>query len=132
MMDSDAGAAGAPNDAFRDDVLRGLGGKPRAIPARWLYDHTGSGLFEDITDLPEYYPTRTERALLKKHCPEVGACVAGFDHFCAYVDNSIGSANHVSFVVFLLLLALSLLAAIAVSAAAWSDPLWDTYPERYL
>ncbi len=89
MMDSDAGAAGAPNDAFRDDVLRGLGGKPRAIPARWLYDHTGSGLFEDITDLPEYYPTRTERALLKKHCPEV-ADIAGTGH--AVIEFGSGSS----------------------------------------
>lgn len=51
--------------AFRADVLAGLRSEPRAIPARWLYDHRGSRLFEEITGLPEYYPTRTERAMLE-------------------------------------------------------------------
>lgn len=50
---------------FRDDVLVGLRGPRRAIPARWLYDERGSELFDDITRLPEYYPTRTETALLQ-------------------------------------------------------------------
>ena len=50
--------------AFRDDVLAGLASRPRAIPARWFYDAAGSELFEQITRLPEYYPTRTEMALL--------------------------------------------------------------------
>ncbi len=50
---------------FRDDVLNGLRGPRRAIPARWLYDERGSELFDDITRLPEYYPTRTETALLQ-------------------------------------------------------------------
>jgi dimethylhistidine N-methyltransferase len=59
--------------AFRADVLAGLAMRPqRAIPARWFYDHAGSQLFEEITELPEYYPTRTETALLKAHCAEVG------------------------------------------------------------
>ena len=57
--------------AFRDDVLAGLAAAIPAIPARWLYDHRGSELFEQITDLPEYYPTRTERALLERCSPEV-------------------------------------------------------------
>src|SRR4051794_19681490 len=59
--------------AFRDDVLAGLAAPIKAIPARWLYDRRGSELFEEITQLPEYYPTRTETALLERHCPEVGA-----------------------------------------------------------
>lgn len=58
--------------AFRADVLRGLNAWPRAIPARWFYDKRGSELFEDITGLPEYYPTRIETALLKAYCGEVG------------------------------------------------------------
>lgn len=58
--------------AFRADVLDGFRMRPRAIPARWFYDRTGSELFERITQLPEYYPTRTETALLAKHCAEVG------------------------------------------------------------
>jgi dimethylhistidine N-methyltransferase len=50
--------------AFREDVLVGLSSQPRAIPARWLYDRAGSELFEAITQLKEYYPTRTERGIL--------------------------------------------------------------------
>ncbi len=51
--------------AFRADVLAGLAQEPKAIPARWLYDETGSDLFEQITQLPEYYPTRAETEILK-------------------------------------------------------------------
>jgi dimethylhistidine N-methyltransferase len=60
-----------PDPAFRDDVLRGLGQQPPAIPARWLYDSQGSELFDAITRLPSYYPTRTETALLREIMPEV-------------------------------------------------------------
>lgn len=58
--------------------------KRRAIPARWLYDQAGSELFETITELPEYYPTRTETALLEAHCADAakiagsGGCVVEF------------------------------------------------------
>ncbi|MBB3589086.1 L-histidine N(alpha)-methyltransferase [Sphingomonas sp. BK481] len=62
--------------AFRADVLAGLERRPRAIPARWFYDRRGSELFEAITDLPEYYPTRSERSILETACPEV-AEIAG-------------------------------------------------------
>ena len=50
--------------AFRKDVLTGLAQNQKAIPARWLYDDAGSQLFEDITDLEEYYPTRAETEIL--------------------------------------------------------------------
>jgi L-histidine Nalpha-methyltransferase len=59
--------------AFRADVLAGLRTRPRAIPARWFYDRAGSELFEAITQLPEYYPTRIETALLAAHCGDVAA-----------------------------------------------------------
>ncbi|WP_375403448.1 L-histidine N(alpha)-methyltransferase [uncultured Sphingomonas sp.] len=61
--------------SFRDDVLAGLRARPRAIPARWFYDRAGSELFELITELPEYYPTRTETAILEAACDEVAALV---------------------------------------------------------
>lgn len=61
--------------AFRADVLAGLSSRPRAIPARWLYDRTGSELFEQITTLPEYYPTRIETALLAEHADAIGKLV---------------------------------------------------------
>ena len=57
--------------AFRADVLSGLSQPQKAIPARWFYDRTGSELFEAITALPEYYPTRVETALLAAHCGDV-------------------------------------------------------------
>ena len=59
------------DNAFRDDVLAGLSAPIRAVPARWLYDRRGSELFEQITGLPEYYPTRTESALLQAIAGEV-------------------------------------------------------------
>ncbi|MHA6724113.1 L-histidine N(alpha)-methyltransferase [Sphingomonas sp. RS2018] len=58
------GQASLADPQFRHDVVTGLALRPRAIPARWLYDRAGSELFEQITDLPEYYPTRTEIAIL--------------------------------------------------------------------
>lgn len=54
---------------FRKDVRRCFEKQTYAIPARWLYDRRGSELFEDITDLPEYYPTRTETKLLIDNGP---------------------------------------------------------------
>ncbi|MBA4764865.1 MAG: L-histidine N(alpha)-methyltransferase [Erythrobacter sp.] len=51
--------------AFREDVLAGLHQRQKAIPARWLYDDAGSQLFEDITELEEYYPTRAETEILE-------------------------------------------------------------------
>ena len=67
------GQASLADPAFRQDVLRGFDMRPRAIPARWFYDRAGSELFEQITDLPEYYPTRTETAILRACAPEIAA-----------------------------------------------------------
>ena len=51
--------------AFRADVLEGMQQPQKAIPARWLYDDAGSQLYEDITQVPEYYPARAETEILK-------------------------------------------------------------------
>jgi L-histidine N-alpha-methyltransferase len=51
-------------EAFREDVLSGLASSRKTLPARWLYDDRGSALFEAITKVPEYYPTRTEVRIL--------------------------------------------------------------------
>src|SRR5437868_9510993 len=64
-------AVSTPNPAFRADVLAGLSARPRAIPARWFYDRRGSELFEDITRLPKYYLTRTERAILATNAANI-------------------------------------------------------------
>src|SRR5688500_9863255 len=75
--------------AFRADVLAGLSAPIPAVPARWLYDRRGSELFEEITRLPEYYPTRTEMGLLERYCAEVAAIV-GSGH--AVVEFGSGSS----------------------------------------
>jgi len=61
--------------AFRADVHAGLSQQPKAIPARWFYDTVGSALFEDITALPEYYPTRSETDLLTRHAANIAAAI---------------------------------------------------------
>jgi len=61
--------------AFRADVHAGLSQTQKAIPARWFYDATGSALFEDITALPEYYPTRSETDLLKRHAADLAQAI---------------------------------------------------------
>ena len=71
-----SGAADAePGDAFRDDVLAGLARSPKSIPPKWFYDARGSELFEAICELPEYYPTRTETALLARIAPQITAAL---------------------------------------------------------
>ncbi|WP_433610935.1 L-histidine N(alpha)-methyltransferase [Prescottella agglutinans] len=57
--------------ALRADAARGLTSSPKWLPPKWFYDARGSELFERITRLPEYYPTRTERALLEAHAREI-------------------------------------------------------------
>jgi dimethylhistidine N-methyltransferase len=59
--------------AFRDDVLAGLAAPIPAVPARWLYDRRGSELFDQITRLPSYYPTRTETGIFRSAMPEMAA-----------------------------------------------------------
>ena len=61
--------------AFRADVLAGLSQAHKAVPARWLYDDTGSALFEAITQLPEYYPTRAETEILSDRGDEFRALI---------------------------------------------------------
>ncbi len=52
--------------SLRDDVRVGLTATPKRLPPKWFYDARGSELFEEITRLPEYYPTRTERSILRE------------------------------------------------------------------
>src|SRR6516165_10137268 len=56
---------------MRTDALKGLQGDEKSIPPVWFYDDRGSQLFEAITQLPEYYPTRAERALLETHASAI-------------------------------------------------------------
>ncbi|RZU31862.1 L-histidine N(alpha)-methyltransferase [Blastococcus saxobsidens] len=59
--------------ALRADALAGLTAFPKWLPPRWFYDERGSLLFDEITRLPEYYPTRAERAVLSARAPEIAA-----------------------------------------------------------
>jgi L-histidine N-alpha-methyltransferase len=61
----------AENAEFAEAVLTGLAKRPRSIPSRFLYDTVGSALFEEITRLQEYYPTRTETALLETYGADI-------------------------------------------------------------
>ncbi|MCY0944472.1 L-histidine N(alpha)-methyltransferase [Streptomyces antarcticus] len=63
----------AAEAALRTDVLHGLTSTPKALPPKWFYDARGSELFEEITRLPEYYPTRAEREILLERAGEIAA-----------------------------------------------------------
>ena len=67
------GLAAAPegDPVFRADVIAGLGGKPKTLPAKYFYDAEGSRLFEVICGLPDYYLTRAEIALLRDAAPRI-------------------------------------------------------------
>ena len=84
------GQHGLADPAFRADVLNGLTARPRAIPARWFYDRRGSELFDEITRLPAYYPTRTETGMLEHRMPEIARLIAPA---CAVVEFGAGSAT---------------------------------------
>ena len=60
--------------ALRADARLGLTARPKELPPKYFYDARGSALFEQITALPAYYPTRTEAALLAAHVDEIAAC----------------------------------------------------------
>src|SRR6195256_11046 len=57
--------------AFARDVIGGLTARPKRLSPKYFYDETGSRLFEEITALPEYYPTRSELAILRAHAPDM-------------------------------------------------------------
>lgn len=57
--------------ALRADVHRGLTAQPKELPPKWFYDDGGCELFDAITRLPEYYPTETERAILRANAAEI-------------------------------------------------------------
>jgi L-histidine Nalpha-methyltransferase len=77
-------------DGFAADVIAGLTAKPKTLPPKYFYDHAGSALFERITRLPEYYPTRCEVALLHNHAPAVASM---FPTGCALIEFGSGSSR---------------------------------------
>jgi dimethylhistidine N-methyltransferase len=76
-------------DAFREDVLRGLSRPQKTVPPKYFYDARGSELFEAICGLPEYYPTRTEMAMTRRHAQEMAECAGAG---CVLIEFGAGSA----------------------------------------
>lgn len=79
----------ATND-FRADVLRGLSRADKELPCKYFYDEVGSRLFERICELPEYYPTRTELAIMRRHAPEMAALLG---RQCLLIEYGSGSGT---------------------------------------
>jgi dimethylhistidine N-methyltransferase len=77
-------------NSFAADVLAGLTAKPKSLPPKYFYDAAGSALFERITQLPEYYPTRCELALLRDNAPAIASL---FPQNCALIEFGSGSSK---------------------------------------
>ena len=70
------------DDANRRELIGALTSTPRWLPSRYFYDEVGSDLFDQITELPEYYPTRTERSILEARGTAIAARTASSTAFC--------------------------------------------------
>jgi L-histidine Nalpha-methyltransferase len=81
--------AGFLESSLRADALAGLTATPKTLPPKWFYDAQGSALFEKITELPEYYPTRAERAILRA----VSGEIAGLSGARVLVELGSGSSE---------------------------------------
>jgi dimethylhistidine N-methyltransferase len=77
---------------FADDVIAGLTAHPKRLPPKYFYDHAGSALFERITELPEYYPTRSEIGILRDNAAEIARL---FPPQCALIEFGSGSTRKV-------------------------------------
>lgn len=81
------------DDSFMAELLAGLSRADRAVPCRFLYDAAGSALFDEICELPEYYPTRTECGILKAHASEMAAAIGKDVRFVELGAGSGGKAE---------------------------------------
>jgi L-histidine Nalpha-methyltransferase len=79
-------------DSFRDSVLAGLGDAPKTLPCKFFYDVRGSALFDEICEVPEYYLTRTEIAILEQYS---GAIARHIGAHCRLVELGSGSSRKV-------------------------------------
>ena len=62
-------------ETFHLDVINGMSGSPKTIPCKYLYDERGSQLFDQICELDEYYPTRTELSIMRRYAPEMAQLI---------------------------------------------------------
>ncbi|MEV6352789.1 L-histidine N(alpha)-methyltransferase [Streptomyces hydrogenans] len=107
----------APDAAAADlraDVLRGLTRSPKELPPKWFYDARGSELFDAITRLPEYYPTRAEREILIARAPEIAAATGAR----TLVELGSGSSEKTRFLIDALLPGLAAYVPVDVSESA--------------
>jgi L-histidine N-alpha-methyltransferase len=77
-------------ESFRNAVLEGFGHSRKSIPSKFLYDARGSALFEQVSLLPHYYPTRTEVAILHEHAADMAA---GIGPHCRLIDLGSGGSH---------------------------------------
>ena len=77
-------------DEMRSEVLSGLQSSPKTLPCKYFYDEKGSDLFQQICELPEYYPTRTETQLLKSIAPEIATLIGPG---CQMIEYGSGSSE---------------------------------------
>ncbi|MDX2561913.1 L-histidine N(alpha)-methyltransferase [Streptomyces sp. TX20-6-3] len=116
-------AAGAD---LRADVLHGLNRSPKELPPKWFYDARGSELFEEITRLPEYYPTRAEREILKARAPEIAAATGAR----TLVELGSGSSEKTRFLIDALLPGLDSYVPVDVSESALTGAAESLLVER--
>ena len=93
MTDStQTGVAAEPRSEFADDAHRGLAAPQKWLPSNYFYDEHGSALFDAITELEEYYPTRTELLILQRHAP---AMARNLGPDCALIEYGSGSSRKI-------------------------------------
>jgi len=78
------------SDGFRDEVLRGLRQQQKEIPSKYFYDERGSRLFDRICELEDYYPTRTEAAIMREHVAEMAELLGPS---CLLIEYGSGSST---------------------------------------
>ncbi|MEU2073332.1 L-histidine N(alpha)-methyltransferase [Streptomyces sp. NPDC013489] len=119
-------APDAADADLRADVLHGLNRSPKELPPKWFYDARGSELFEEITRLPEYYPTRAEREILKQRAPEIAAATGAR----TLVELGSGSSEKTRFLIDALLPGLDSYVPVDVSESALTGAAESLLAER--
>ncbi|MGW1248082.1 L-histidine N(alpha)-methyltransferase [Streptomyces sp. NPDC002535] len=119
-------APDAADADLRADVLHGLNRSPKELPPKWFYDARGSELFEEITRLPEYYPTRAEREILKQRAPEIAAATGAK----TLVELGSGSSEKTRFLIDALLPGLDSYVPVDVSESALTGAAESLLAER--